>query len=364
MLLNSDILEAHQFTILNGFEASKREHIPANELSLIRKIAPKFREQFLSGGTINRVKQYLCSIAPYPTQYGFHNAYQGLNPFLYFNNRATLIQWEVNGHLKNFLFNPYFPDLSVHSGFYSHLKETIGKFIPESLLIKKVDSILDQLKRDGIRPEDIDYVSYDHLHVQDLRPLMGTLNQNNEIDQVSLFPNAYFIFHKEEWESVMNIHPLNEIWYVKDGFNRLNTEKLMLYEQDLQICAGAAIIHTPGHTAGNHSLYLNTDKGAFTISENGVGPDAYNPEKSKIKALRDTAKWKGWEVILNANTQDLAYLQYNSMIKEKMLSGESPQYQGFCNHHASSEFTQWRSAPGLSPTLELGAVEVGTLARK
>ena len=93
MLINHGILEEHQFNILDGFDTSKRERLPANELRLIRKIAPKFREQFLSGGKIKRVKQYLCTLAPYPTQYGFHNAYQGLHPFMYFNNRSTLIQY-------------------------------------------------------------------------------------------------------------------------------------------------------------------------------------------------------------------------------------------------------------------------------
>lgn len=364
MIINDALLQQHNFQAISAFEESKRERLPSNELDLIRKVAPQFRDQFLSNGIIKDVKQFLCSIAPYPTKYGFHSAYQGLHPFLYFNNRATLIQWEVDSQVKNFLFNPYFPDLSAESGFYTHLKETVGKFIPESFIVKRLPSIIDQIKAAGIQPEDIDYVSYDHLHVQDLRPLMGTVNAKGEIKQKAIFPNAHFIFHQDEWETVMNIHPLNEIWYVKNGFDHLNTEKLLLYTQDLQLCQGAALIHTPGHTAGNHSLYLNTVKGAFTISENGVGPDAYNPEKSKIKAIRDTAKWKGWEVILNANTQDLAYLQYNSMIKEKLLSGESPEHEGYCNHRASSEFTNWYASPGLSPTLELGAVESGNLKRK
>ena len=352
-------IKDHGFSYLKDFKASKQEMNPSNELAQIRKIAPKFREKFLDGGKVTFVKQFLCSIAPYPTQYGFHNAYQGLNPFLYFNNRATLVQFEGKNGIKNLLFNPYFPELSANSGFYSHLKETIGKYIPERLIYKSFKSIIDQIQDFGLSAADIDYISYDHLHVQDLRPLMGTLHENGSQDQSALFPNAHFIFHQSEWDSVNNLHPLNEIWYVKNGFSRLDTSKLLLYDGDLKLGAGAYLIHTKGHTAGNHSLYLNTNQGTFTISENGVGPDGYNPEKSRINSVKRTAKWKGWEVILNANTQDYAFSQYNSMIKEKLLSGESPKYQGYCNHRSSSEFTTWFTTPGLKPTIELGQVESG-----
>lgn len=194
---------------------------------------------------------------------------------------------------------------------------------------------------------------------------MGTVDENGQAADKPLFPNAHFIFHKEEWAQVTNLHPLNEVWYVKDGFEKLNTSKLLLYNGDLQIAPGIALIHTKGHTAGNHSLYLHTQEaGSFTISENGVGPDGYNPEKSSINSIRKTALWKNWEVILNANTQDFAYYQYNSMIKEKILSGDSKIAPGYCNHRSSSEFTTWWTAPFLAPTLEFGLVKEGVLEIK
>jgi len=351
------------FEQITAFDEERRETIPLNALEKIRKAAPEFRERFMEIGTADCVRQFICSMAPYPTTFAFNRAYSGLNKFMFFNNRATLVQFKQNGATKNLLFNPFFPDLSEKSGFYQHLKNAWwAKPLPETLLVKRMPSIVQQLKDAGIAAEDIDYLSYDHLHVQDMRPLMGTTDSSGKTLLKPLFPNAKFLFQREEWESVMHLHPHNAIWYVRDGFTGVNTDNLMLYEGDLQLGPGVALIHTPGHTAGNHSLYLNTDSGTFTISENGVGPDCYSPEHSRVSGLRRTAKWKGWEVILNANTTDFIFDQYNSMIKEKLLSGPCQLNPDFSNHHSSSEFTAWHpAAPGLTPTWEHGSVSSGEL---
>ena len=358
-----DKLSRHGFEQITAFDEERRETIPLNALEKIRKMAPEFRERFMETGTADCVRQFICSMAPYPTTFAFNRAYSGLNKFMFFNNRATLVQFKQNGETRNLLFNPFFPELSEKSGFYQHLKNAWwAKPLPETLLVKRMPGIVQQLKDAGIAAEDIDYLSFDHLHVQDMRPLMGTTDSSGKTLLKPLFPNATFIFHHAEWESVTHLHPHNAIWYVRDGFTGVNTDNLLLYEGDLQLGPGVALIHTPGHTAGNHSLYLNTDSGIFTISENGVGADCYSPEHSRVSGLRRTAKWKGWEVILNANTTDFIFDQYNSMIKEKLLSGPCQLNPDFSNHHSSSEFTAWHpAAPGLTPTWEHGSVSSGEL---
>ena len=351
--------KAENFKQLKWYDQERSESIPLNALDEIKKSTPRYREEFIQTGMPKAVHQFLCSVAPYPTKYGFHTHYTGLNPFLFFNNRATLVQFEVEGETKNFLFNPYFPDLSLKAPFYANLVEQKPFFVPESLLGKKEESILDQLASVGLTPDDIDYVSYDHLHVQDMRPLMGVVNENGEVIQEGYFKNAKFIFHEKEWESVEFLHPINAQWYVQNGVKSVDKSKLLLYTGDLLLGPGIALIHTPGHTAGNHSLYLNTPEGTFTISENSVGPDGYNPENSKMADLRNAAANLGIEVILNANTLDFIFDQYNSCIKEKLLSGPAPKNPDFCNHRSSSQFTSFITAPGLNPTYEHDPINYG-----
>ena len=357
-------LEKHLFKTLTWFDDERKETIPLNALAQVKKNVTRARDEFLKMQKPLAIRQMTCSIAPYPTKYGFQNAYTGIHPYLYFNNRATLVQFKADGQLKNLLFNPYFPDLSLKAPFYANLLEQKPFFIPESLLGKKDTSIIEQLNQVGIKPEDIDYVSYDHLHVQDMRPLMGTVDINGNPKSAPYFPNATFIFHYKEWESVEYLHPLNSQWYVHGGIDGVDTSRLLLYDKDLLLAEGVALVHTPGHTAGNHSLYLNSASGPFTISENSVGPDGYNPSSSKMNDVKNAARDRGVDVILNANTVDEIYNQYNSTIKEKLLSGSSPDAPEFCNHRSSSQFTTWMTAIGLSPTYEHKPVNEGNLVHK
>jgi hypothetical protein len=350
------------FQPIAGFEKSRKESLPLNELTEIRAAAPRVRDAFMATGMPQAVRQFSCSVSPYPTVYGFHTAYEGLHPFLWFNNRATLVQFEEQGKLKNLLFNPIFPDLSAEAPFYANLRRRIPQFM-EGLLAKIHPPVAQQLQAFGLTTDDIDYLSYDHLHVQDLRPLMGVADAKGGWIHEPMFKNAKFIFPKAEWDVTNNLHPSVQEWYVPRGLEHVETKNLILYEGDIQLGPGVALIATPGHTAGNHSLYLNTSSGTMTMSENGVGADAYSPENSKINSVRNKAKDRGWEVVLNANTLDLRLLQYNSMIKEKLLSGPA-QDSDFINHRPTSEFTTWLAAPGLRPSYEHGDLEHGSFRGK
>ena len=81
-----------------------------------------------------------------------------------------------------------------------------------------------------------------------------------------------------------------------------------------------ALVWTPGHTDGNHSLCINTDDGVWVSSENGVAADSWHPHLSKIPGVRKTAEFFGREVILNSNTLEDSIDQYDSMLKEKALA--------------------------------------------
>lgn len=350
------------FKQITGFEESRRETLPLNELEKIRLAAPKVRAEFMATGMPVAVRQFSCSVTPYPTVYGFHTAYEGLYPYLWFNNRATIVQFEEGGKLKNLLFNPIFPDLSRQAPFYVNLQKRVPQFM-QGLLAKLHAPVGEQLKEFGLTTDDIDYLSYDHLHVQDLRPLMGVRDNKGGWLIEPMFKNAKFIFPKAEWDCTTALHPSVSEWYVPNGLAKVSTENLVLYEGDIQLGPGVAFIATPGHTLGNHSLYLNTTQGTMTLSENGVGVDAYSPENSKINSVRERARDRGWEVVLNANTLDYRLTQYNSMVKEKLLSGPAANPE-FVNHHPTSEFTTWFAAPGLRPSLEHGDIVHGNFREK
>jgi hypothetical protein len=121
-----------------------------------------------------------------------------------------------------------------------------------------------------------------------------------------------------------------------------------------------ALLATPGHTWGNHSLAVHTPRGVTVISENGVCLDSYAPHLSRLPGVRAYAA-QGQEVVLNANTLEGSLHQYTSMIKEKTVAGPHPDDPRWPNFQSSSEMTAHLLAPGLAPTLTQTPLHHGSL---
>jgi hypothetical protein len=110
---------------------------------------------------------------------------------------------------------------------------------------------------------------------------------------------------------------------------------------------------------GNHTPVIVTDRGVFTVSENGIAVDSYAPEHSRIPGLSRHARAAGVSVILNANTREHSLDQYISMMLEKNLADLCPERPEFPQHFSSSELTRSALAPGLSPTYSHGHITHG-----
>ena len=74
-------------------------------------------------------------------------------------------------------------------------------------------------ERIGLRPEDVDYITYDHLHTQDVRRWLGT-------DKTpGLLPNAKLLVHWREWEWAKDLNPYQADWYCPGGDSRHSREQ-------------------------------------------------------------------------------------------------------------------------------------------
>jgi hypothetical protein len=120
-----------------------------------------------------------------------------------------------------------------------------------------------------------------------------------------------------------------------------------------------ALLHTPGHTEGNHSFVTRTTDGIFVTSENGVGPDAYAPAASRIPGLAKYARTTGAEIVLNGNTLEDSVDQYISMVAEKTIAGPSLLNPEFPNVACSSELAGYWAFPGIHPTFGFGDITLG-----
>ncbi len=343
------------FKKIDDFQNCRNFAHPEDRVRDIKKKALWFREKMLSGPKVIYYKTCDLIRVPYPVKYGLLNACTLPIPFMHILNRLFVVQFKSEGQIKTLLFSPSDIHANRKTPFFARLTKKFGPFqsIGTKFLAPELGTVESHLQAIGIAPEKIDYISYDHLHTQDLRKWLGSNTQP------ALFPNAKLLIMRKEWESTEALLPPQKDWYCPDGIAGIDPQKVIILDHDYLIGDGVALIQTAGHTVGNHSLVVHTDDGLFVSSENGVGADAYSPLSSQIPGVRKYAKTTGMEVILNGNTLESGLDQYISMILEKEIAGKSKKNLDFNNVVTSSELTEYWAFVGLSPTFSFGPLEYG-----
>lgn len=321
-----------------------------------RAAAVAFSKFMLAGPKVRYFQSFDLVCVPYPSRYGLRNAFsrERLVEYVHIQNRLFVVQFDTANGMKTMLVSPSDHERGGETPFFRRLQDKTPGFV-QRLIIKRQDTVPQITSRLGLKPEDIDYITYDHLHTQDVRRWLGTSMEP------AVFPNAKLIVHQREWASAMDLNPYQADWYCPNGIASIPEEKLIQFEGDIMLGDGVALIHTPGHTEGNHSIVVHTDEGLWVISENGISADAYAPLLSKATGVADYARAIGTEVIINGNTLENSIDQYISMIQEKTIAGPSKRDPRFPNVFPSSEMTPFWLFPGATPGFYVGAAKHGEM---
>lgn len=343
---------------IDSFRGARDHASPVERLRDVRERARRFREEMLSGGQVVYYQSFDLVRVPYPTRYAFSNVYgtaSVITPYIHILNRLFIVQFRSDDGIKTLLFSPSDVDGNRETPFFKRLSRGMGALtdVGEKVIAPKYNTVEECLEKVGLKPEHVDYISYDHLHTQALRKWLGTDGKSG------YFPNAKLLVMRQEWESTLALLPPQMDWYCPDGLKGVDTEKVVLLDSDVRLGEGVALIQTPGHTEGDHSLVAHTPEGVFVTSENGVGPDAYAPENSEVEAIRKYARSTGMEVVLNGNTLERGLDQYISMVQERETAGASKRNPQFPNVMCSSEFSGYWLFPGVKPSFNVGEVEFG-----
>jgi hypothetical protein len=335
------------------------------KLESIRSASESFRKSFKKLGFASAVKTVDLISAAYPTKFAYANAAYNLNPYVNINNRLVVIQFmDFENTLKTLVWEPTVREGSARAPFYKQLLDFYGEFLSYKIMTTQYNTLTEALEKTGVKPEQVDYVSFDHLHVQDLRFLMGTTKPilGESEAKKPFFPNAKFLFQRKEIETLRNPHPLHWAWYVTDSFDGLDQKRLVLLDGDTLLGKGVAFLSTPGHTDGNQSLCVNTPSGIWLSSENGVSIDSYFPEHSTIPGLKQYAKFFNREVILNSNTLEDSIEQYDSMVKEKSIADVNQEDERFKNIIPSSEVGNFYRQFPVLPVKQMKGMNFGNFS--
>ena len=337
-----------------------------DRLQAVRSAAENYRERFVNQGTVKAIKSIDIAAAPYPSRYAFQNFNLSINPMISIINRMFVIQFEgFDGDLKTLVWEPTVAAGSAEAPFYAQLQKMAGEFLTNKVFAKYYNDPDQVLGNLGLTNDDVDYLSFDHLHVQDVRMIMGSdrVIPGEQAPREPMFPNSKLLVHNKELGTLESMHPLQWAWYVDGGLDGVPADRLETFDGDVELGVGVSLLWTPGHTDGNHSLVVNTPDGVWVSSENGMAADSWQPEQSTIPGIKQQARFFGQEVVLNANTLEDSLDQYDSMVKEKTMASRSPRNNRWLQIIPSSECAAWKRQWPVTPTFTHGGLNYGTITR-
>ncbi len=332
---------------------------PGARLRAVRSAAEVLRARFVAGPRAVAVRTLPLTTVPYPTKYAFYHAAMSLAPYVLLAHRCLLVQFFQRGEPKTLLFNPTDVEAARATPFFARLAARIPSRL-QRVVASPSESLAGQLARLGLTPGDVDYVAFDHMHVQDLRPIAGTADGSVP----PRFPNATLLVPRAEWDHWADLHPLQRAWFIREGREGLDLTRVALTTGDLALGDGVMLLRTPGHTTGNQTLFVNTSGGVWGVSENGTAADNWSPLESKIPGLRRACRRLDLDLLPNTNTPESAADQYTSMVLEKTLVDRLRRAPAFAQMFPSSEVTPSALAPGLKPTVLHRAVTHGEVVVK
>lgn len=340
-----------------------------DRLTAVREAARTYKERFKREGQVTAVKSVDIASAPYPVKYGFNTAVAvPHSPLIPIINRMVVVQYEDwDGRPRTLVFEPTVPEGSAQAPFFSKLQRLTNK-IPyanraEKVIVNYYNEPEDVLAAVGLTPADIDFCAFDHLHVQDPRMILGSsaLIPGETRTRQPIFGDARMLVNTRELATLQSLHPMQWAWYVEGSLEGVDMDKFATFEGDIELGPGVALLWTPGHTDGNHSLVVNTPDGVWVSSENGIALDNWQPEQSKIPGVRLYHRQYGREICPNGNTLEDSLDQYDSMIKEKTLADPSVTDPRWLQILPSSELAPWKRFWPIVPTYHHGGIDYGTI---
>lgn len=367
--MTNDSLEAGFIERVRHFDGTRDHQRPDDRLRAVRKAAEAFHERMSSAPPVRFYRSATLARVPYPTRYALRDACSVPMPFLHIVNRLFVVQIDFAGRTRTLLLSPSDVRRNAETPFFKDLSRSMGPLasLGERVIAPIAATVEERLAELGIAPELVDYISYDHLHTQDVRRWLGGPSASGGAPQTpgdaGYFPNAKLLVMKKEWQGAHGLLPTQSYWYCPHGLDGVAPERVVELEGDVLVGGSLALVATPGHTEGNHSFVVRTPEGVMVTSENGVACDSYAPSKSAIPGVAAYAKRTGAEVVLNGNTLEDSVDQYISMVAEKTVAGPSRKNPDFPNVVCSSELSAYWAFPGIRPTFEVGDLSFGEPVR-
>jgi len=197
-MMTEPLTPARLLQPVTDFDGARSAPTPQDRLRALRRAGEQFRERFLGEPAVRYARSFDLLRIPYPAWYAFNGVYaqQLLKPHMvHLLARTVLVQFEdFEGQLKHLLFTPADFETGSETPYFKRLSEQTPKFL-HGVIAPVHGTVLQALASVGVAPEQIDFITYDHLHTQDLRRWLGTGAERG------LLPNARLLVRWPAWQA-------------------------------------------------------------------------------------------------------------------------------------------------------------------
>ena len=225
-----------------------------------------------------------------PAEFAFHGAAEASTR----TSTSSTGWWSSSsrtstGALRTLAWEPTIAEGPAEAPFYEQLLERYGELLAYKVFATFYNTVDEALAAPGSRRADVDYVCFDHLHVQDLRLMMGTTEPVGGRARAAraVLPQREVRLPAQGGRHV-RVDPPDAVGLVRPGRHgrRARGQPRAARRRRRAREGRGDRCWTPGHTDGNHSLCVNTPDGIWVSSENGVAADNWHPHLSKIPSVR------------------------------------------------------------------------------
>ncbi|MCS7088601.1 MAG: MBL fold metallo-hydrolase [Thermoflexales bacterium] len=137
-------------------------------------------------------------------------------------------------------------------------------------------TLLDDLARHNLSPEDIDLVILTHLHGDHC----GWATRLVADRVVPTFPRARYVVQRQELYDAMHPNERTRNTYFAENFVPLLEQGvLVLLDGEAQLTPSVRVVPTPGHTAGHQSVILSSEGALFCFLTGDLAPYAIHLER-------------------------------------------------------------------------------------
>jgi N-acyl homoserine lactone hydrolase len=184
--------------------------------------------------------------------------------------QVPIVMWYIEGADKNILVDTA-SDASLATQF-------------RGFPAKEIMSFEEALKSVGLKPKDVDIVVETHL-------------QWDHCANTQKCTNAKVLVQEVELRFAYAPHPILAPTYKKNLFSGLNFVVVKGYQE---IAPGIELIPTPGHTPGNMSVGVNTEKGKAIITGFCCLEENFRPPEGASEEVRESTPVVAPGIHLNA----------------------------------------------------------------